>query len=126
VGNRLVSYKLGRRLVLGQIHGRPAGVDPDYARTLIRGMGTCPGFEATMRAARPIHYRATSPVDAPISVAFGSRDFILLASLSRHVEQLPPGAKVTSLPGCGHVPMPDDPDAVAAFIVEAATRARVA
>ncbi|GAA4471912.1 alpha/beta fold hydrolase [Phytohabitans houttuyneae] len=126
LGSRLVSFRLGRALVLGQIHGRPARVDPEYARMEIRGMGTCPGFEATMKAARPLHYRAQSPVDTPVSVAFGARDRILLASLSRRVEQLPPGAHIATLPGCGHVPMPDDPEAVAAFIVVAAARARVA
>jgi pimeloyl-ACP methyl ester carboxylesterase len=42
---------------------------------------------------------------------------------SRHLDQLPPGTRVVELPGCGHVPMADDPEAVTAVIVESAARA---
>jgi pimeloyl-ACP methyl ester carboxylesterase len=53
----------------------------------------------------------------PVTVAFGSRDLLLLPWQSRHVELLPPGTRVRALPGCGHVPMSDDPAAVAALIL---------
>jgi pimeloyl-ACP methyl ester carboxylesterase len=118
--SRLVAYRLGRVLVLGQTHGRPGRVDPDYARMEIRVFGTSVGFDATMTAARDRNYRAEGPVGAPVTVAFGSRDRILLRK-SRHFEQLPPGAQITSLPGLGHVPMPEDPHAVVAFITRAVT-----
>ena len=55
--SRLVSYRLGRALVLGQTHGRPSRLTPGYARAAIRAMGTCPGFDAALRASAP----ATAP-----------------------------------------------------------------
>ena len=66
-------------------------------------------------ATRDRHYRATADLDAPVSVAFGSRDLVLLRRQSRHLDQLPPNAALQELPGCGHVPMFDDPGAVTAL-----------
>jgi pimeloyl-ACP methyl ester carboxylesterase len=86
-------------------------------------MGTSPGFDATLRATATRRYLATAPVSAPVTVAFGSRDRLLLRRQSRHLDQLPPGTRVQVLPGCGHVPMADDPDAVAALIIQSAGRA---
>lgn len=121
--SHLMRYRLGRILVLSQIHGQPSRVSPDYARTAIRDMGTCPGFDTAMRAAERRCYVSGSPIDAPVTVAFGSRDFLLLPQQSRHIDELPPSTRVEPLPGCGHVPMPDDPGAVAAFIITATTHA---
>ena len=116
--SRLMSYRVARVLTLGQTHGQPARISPEYARMAIRAMGTCPGFDATMRATSP-GYRAGPPIDAPVTVEFGSRDF-LLRRASRHLDELPPGTSVRALPGCGHVPMADDPRAVVALIGETA------
>lgn len=121
---RLVRYRLGRALVLGQTHGRPMHITADYARAAIRAMGTCPGFDGTFAAHATRCYAAGSPIDAPITVAFGSRDVLLLPRQSRHLDQLPPGAQLARLPRCGHVPMADDPAAVAALIIAATTRTR--
>jgi len=116
---RLVNYRLGRALVLGQTHGRPFHISPGYARTAIRALGTCPGFGATMNATvRP--YRSGPPIGAPVTVAFGSRDLMLLRHQSRHLDELPPGTRLETLSRCGHVPMADDPAAVTAFIAAAA------
>jgi pimeloyl-ACP methyl ester carboxylesterase len=113
--SRLVNYRLGRALVLGQTHGRPFRITPGYARMAIRALGTCPGFGATMRATvRP--YRSGPPIGAPVTVAFGSRDLLLLRHQSRHLGELPPGTRCVTLPRCGHVPMADDPAAVTALI----------
>jgi pimeloyl-ACP methyl ester carboxylesterase len=118
--DRLVRYRLGRVLVLGQTHGRPAALSPDYARETIRSMGGSTGFDATLRATGPRHYEAVRPVTAPVTIAFGSRDRLLLRRQSRHLDELPAGTVVAELPGCGHVPMSDDPAAVAALIAASA------
>jgi pimeloyl-ACP methyl ester carboxylesterase len=112
----LVNYRLGRVLVLGQTHGRPSHMHPDAAREAIRAMALSRGFDATLRATLPRHYRARGPVDCPVTVAFGDRDRLLLRYQSRCLDELPEGTQVVGLPGCGHVPMGDDPTAVAALI----------
>ena len=118
--SRLVSYRLGRALVLGQTHGRPFRISRGYARTAIRALGTSPGFDATLKATIRGH-RAGPPIGAPVTVAFGSRD-LLLRRRCRHLDELPPGTRLGSLPRCGHVPMADNPAAVTALITEASAR----
>ena len=123
IAERLVRYRAGRVVILGQTHGRPTRLSPGYARMAVHAMADGPGFEATMKATEPRCYRAGPPIEAPVTVAFGSRDRLLLPRQSRHLDELPPGTRVESLAGCGHVPMADDPDAVAALIIEAVDRA---
>jgi enoyl-CoA hydratase len=120
---RLVNYRAGRALVLGQTHGHPTRLTPAYAREAVTSMGTCPGFEATLAATARCRYLATAPITAPLTLAFGSRDVLLLPRQSRHVDQLPPGTQAETLPGGGHVPMPDAPGAVAELITRTAARA---
>jgi pimeloyl-ACP methyl ester carboxylesterase len=81
----------------------------DYARAVVRSMGTCPGFDATLTATLPRRFLAAAPIDAPVTVAFGSRDLVLLPHQSRHLDQLPPGTRLETLPGCGHIPWPTTP-----------------
>jgi pimeloyl-ACP methyl ester carboxylesterase len=114
--DRLTNYRLGRAFVLGQTHGRPMRMTPGNARLAIRTMATCPGFDATLKATLPRRFLATAPIEAPVTVAFGSRDLLLLPHQSRHRDQLPPGTRVEALPACGHLPMADNPTAVAALI----------
>ena len=121
--SRLVGHRLGRILVLGQTHGRPTQVTPAEARASIEAMGTCPGFDAAFAATVHRHYTAGPALGAPVTVAFGSRDLLLLPGQSRHVDQLPPGTRSVELSGCGHVPMSDSPAAVVAVISESAARA---
>jgi len=123
--SRLVNYRLGRVIVLGQTHGHPTRLTPGYARSAISIMGTCPGFDATLAATARRRYLAAGPIGAPVTVAFGSRDILLLRRQARHLGQLPPGTKAETLPGCGHVPMADDPAVVAALISRTAARAGI-
>jgi pimeloyl-ACP methyl ester carboxylesterase len=89
-------------------------------------MATCPGFEATLKATLNRRLLARAPIDAPVTVAFGSRDLVLLKSQSRHVDQLPPGTYLEVLPGCGHLPMADDPTAVTSLILRSSGAAVLA
>lgn len=118
---RLVGNRIGRYLVMRQSHGRPSRMTPEQARAAIRATGTCPAFMPTLRATAHRHYAASSVIDVPVTVSFGTKDAILLPWQSRHVDELPPQTIVANLPGCGHVPMTDDPVAVAALIRATAT-----
>ena len=119
----LVAHPLGRVLVLGQTHGRPTRVTPDHARAEIAELSTAPGFDAALAATVHRHYRADAALGAPVTVAIGSRDLVLLSHRSRRLDQLPPGTRSAALPGCGHLPMSDDPAAVTALISATAERA---
>jgi len=118
--SRLVARPLGRILVLGQTHGRPTRVTPERARREIAALGTAPGFEVALAATVHRHYRAGPDLRTPVTVAIGSRDLVLLPSRSRHLDQLPPGTRSVPLPGCGHLPMSDDPEAVIGVITTSA------
>jgi len=120
---RLVNHGFGRVLVLCQVIGRPSRMSPGLARTMVWDMATSPGFDGAFAATLERHYSAEPDLDVPTTVAFGTRDW-LLRRRSRHFEQLPRGARRQALPGCGHVPMSDDPHAVVALITEAIRRAR--
>jgi pimeloyl-ACP methyl ester carboxylesterase len=123
--SRLVNHRAGRTLLLRQTIGRPARISPDLARSMVWDMATSPGFDATLEATLDRHYVAGwAGLHVPITVAFGSRD-LLLRKGSRHVEQLPDGVRFETLAGCGHVPMSDDPVAVAALMTAAARRGTV-
>jgi pimeloyl-ACP methyl ester carboxylesterase len=121
--SRTAGYRLGRALVLGQTHGRPMRLTADYARGAIHAMSACPGFEGVFTATLNRRLVATAPIGAPVTVAFGSRDRLLLRHQSRHLDQLPPGTVAKALPDCGHMPMADDPAIVTAVITQSAARA---
>ena len=124
--NRAVDHRLGRVLLLGQSHGRPTRISADQARAAVAALGTSTGFSATLRATTQLRYRGTSlgrDRFPPITVAFGTRDLILARRSWRRLDELPPRTVVRRLPGCGHIPMYDDPDAVAALITATAGRA---
>src|SRR4051794_5007893 len=121
-----VRTRTGRALVLGQILGHPARMSPGQARAGIHALAEAPGFDATLRATTHRRYEAGRTPDVPVTVAFGSRDRILLSSRWRRLDQLPVGTRVAVLPGCGHIPMTDDPAGVAALLAASLHGAREA
>ena len=119
VADRVTRPAIMRRLLAGQMvrHGELYGAD-DLART-IRGTAAARGFGATRRALA--RYRITEAMTfaCPVTVAWGSHDFLLLTrpQASRARERLPQARHVT-LDGCGHIPTWDDPEQVARVILE--------
>ena len=117
----VVGSRVGRTLVLGQTHGRPWRMDAERARLVLHAMASCPGFRSALEATAAQHISARS-VEAPVTVAFGTRDWLLLKWQSRRLDQLPATVRIRELRGCGHVPMTDDPAAVVEVITEASRR----
>jgi pimeloyl-ACP methyl ester carboxylesterase len=82
-----------------------------------------PAYDATLRVIndywleRPEELRTV-----PTTVAWGSRDVLIPAwSNRRRARQALPWAHHLSLPGCGHVPFFDDPEACARVLLEGST-----
>jgi pimeloyl-ACP methyl ester carboxylesterase len=123
--SRALATRIGRIAVLGQTHGRPGRMSPEQANTALHAMASAPGFDAVFAATVHRRYEGGAPFSAPVTVAFGDRDRLLLRRRWRRVDELPPDRHVASLPGCGHIPMTDDPAAVAALVLAATGRRRM-
>jgi pimeloyl-ACP methyl ester carboxylesterase len=67
-------------------------------------------------------YAFGSPVQVPTTVAWGTRDKILLYGQAGLAAERLPDAEHVALPGCGHVPMIDDPALVTRVIELTARR----
>jgi pimeloyl-ACP methyl ester carboxylesterase len=62
-----------------------------------------------------------SPAASPLRHRPGTRDHILPPRQAEQARRQFPAARIVTLPGCGHVPMNDDPDLVAQVILAATT-----
>jgi pimeloyl-ACP methyl ester carboxylesterase len=119
----LARSKAVRWLMFRPVAGRPARMSAIQARQTIIDLGGAPGFRATLRATLARAYvAAQQPLQAPVAVSFGTRDLVLLPRQSRRLDRLPAHTRLHPLPGTGHVPMTDDPLAVASLIAQTAHR----
>lgn len=106
----------------GLLYGRPGAQDPDALIGDMRSMVRASAFDPMARAALTYSFDPTA-LCAPTTIAWGTRDRILLPrQASRAAAQLPDAWHV-SLPGCGHVPMNDAPELVARTILRTAEAA---
>jgi pimeloyl-ACP methyl ester carboxylesterase len=106
----------GRALLYGPMVSRPGRISAEQAR------GDLPAFVAAWDAireivARPEPFLATVPADVPVTLAWGTRDRVFPPSTARIAKHRLPQARFVSLPGCGHVPMTDDPALVARVLL---------
>ncbi len=113
-----VSSALGRRLLLGQMYGRPAKLDPAAARLDVDKLASAPGFEATLPVLGAYQFAHGEELDGvPVTVGWGTRDRLLLyRTQSARAKAALPHARHVPLDRCGHLPMWDDPDGVAALL----------
>lgn len=72
-------------------------------------------FVPTLVAGRTIMF--TGGIDVPVTIAWGTRDRILRRPRAALITRLIPQARLLILPGCGHVPMSDDPGLVAQVLL---------
>ncbi|MCO1594625.1 alpha/beta fold hydrolase [Micromonospora sp. RHAY321] len=109
-----------RAMCFAPLMARPALLDANRALgdalALRRGLG----FTAVARAARDYRFDGVRLSDAtvPVTIGWGDRDRIFGVHQAERARAGLPAARVVTLPRCGHVPMSDDPDLVAALILE--------
>ena len=74
------------------------------------------GFRSVVRSARG--YSFVGSPEVPVTVGWGSRDYILRPHQAKRARERLPHARHVDLPDCGHVPMSDAPDLVARLVLE--------
>jgi pimeloyl-ACP methyl ester carboxylesterase len=111
------------RLASGSLlFGHPSRVPVEVMLEDLAAMAAAPGFDAVAQAGRDYFFTSPAPT-VPVTVAWGTRDRILWPTQARRAAMLLPNARHVTLPGCGHVPMPDEPDLVANTILATCERA---
>ncbi|WP_119727979.1 alpha/beta fold hydrolase [Thermomonospora amylolytica] len=125
LGTRLPEWLLGRlardprrrRAMFGMIYGHPDRLDLAELLADGRALRDCAGFEPTIRAGGSVRF-AGSCAGVPVTIAWGTRDRLLLPIQMMRAQQRLPEARFVWLPDCGHVPMGDDPELVARVLLE--------
>jgi pimeloyl-ACP methyl ester carboxylesterase len=108
----------GRVALFSQVYGRPWRLPPADAVATIDAFLDAPAFEPAMQAFRSYRFGAGDELrGVPVTVAWGSRDALLIPRQAARARRLLPWARHVTLQGCGHVPFHDDPETVAAVLL---------
>lgn len=111
----------GRTLLMSQFFGRPWQIPAETAAEIVHNFATAPGVWSHIEATAEERFVGGQQLEIPVTIAWGSRDMIELPWQARRREELPPQTRWLSLPGCGHVPMYDNPELVVRVIREGST-----
>ncbi len=116
VASQVAGTALGRALIGGLTFGHPTRVEPAAMAADVVGLARATGFEATLRAIAHHRFEHGERLRVPVTVAWGTRDRLLLPRQADRARAALPLARHVPLDGCGHVPMPDAPAAIAALL----------
>jgi pimeloyl-ACP methyl ester carboxylesterase len=111
----------GRALLYGVMVSRPSRVSAEQARGDVAGFAAAGDVMRAVFAASP-RFTALVPLDVPVTIAWGTADRVLPPSNVRVARRQLPAARFVPLPGCGHVPMTDDPELVARVLLKGSAR----
>ncbi|NEE15928.1 alpha/beta fold hydrolase [Streptomyces sp. SID7499] len=117
VVERLARPALGRTLLTSTIYARPGRRAPEAVVAETLALANAQGFSETLRSGRTVQF-TDDIVGTPVTVAWGSRDRLLIPRQGVRAKGVIPRARLVRLPGCGHVPMNDDPALVARVVLD--------
>ncbi|MEW2252136.1 alpha/beta fold hydrolase [Streptomyces sp. NPDC058733] len=107
----------GRTVLTSTIYARPGRRAPEAVVAETRALAEAAGFAPTLTAGSTVRFTEDIP-GIPVTVAWGSRDRLLVPRQGVRAKQILPRARLVRLPGCGHCPMNDDPALVARVILD--------
>jgi pimeloyl-ACP methyl ester carboxylesterase len=116
--SRVVASSTAARTALFSIvASRGWRLDPEDARQAIEALADADVFLETLEATLGDRANRLDQIAVPTLIAWGTRDRLLPPRQGPRFARSIPGAELRFLPGCGHVPMWDDPNLVAATIL---------
>jgi pimeloyl-ACP methyl ester carboxylesterase len=114
----LLQSAAGRTVLLPMILGRPWRMPAPVAVESVRMFDQTTILDDLFAASQNDQFAGGDVIDVPVTIAFGTRDWLLNRRTSQFSDQLPTSARWIELKGCGHVPMWDDPELVARTVLE--------
>ncbi|MGW1410435.1 alpha/beta fold hydrolase [Streptomyces sp. NPDC002403] len=114
---RLSHSAAGRTALTSTIYARPGRRSAGAVVAETIALREAAGFRQTLAGGRSTAFTDDVP-GLPVTIAWGSRDRILLRRQGIRAKHTIPDARLVRLPGCGHVPMNDDPALVARVILD--------
>lgn len=114
---RLARTAVGRTALTSTIYARPGRRSPEAVVAETLALVNATGFDETLRAGTSVQFTDDIP-GIPVTVAWGTQDRLLLRRQGVRAKRIVPRARLVRLPGCGHVPMNDDPALVARVLLD--------
>ncbi|WP_327208920.1 alpha/beta fold hydrolase [[Kitasatospora] papulosa] len=114
---RLSRSSPGRAALTSTIYARPGRRSPAAIVSETVALREATGFRQTLEAGSGVTFADDVP-GVPVSIAWGSKDRLLPRRQGVRAGRAIPRARLVRLPGCGHVPMNDDPAAVARVVLD--------
>jgi pimeloyl-ACP methyl ester carboxylesterase len=100
---------------------RPSNITPEHAVADTLAFLRARDAVYAILADREV-FTDTVPASVPVTIGWGARDRMLWPSQARVAMRRLPHARFVPLPGCGHVPMTDDPVLVASVLLDGSGR----
>ena len=106
----------GRTVLYAFMASRPSQITPAQA------LGDMTGFLSAKAASRAIlldafPFTASIPYRVPVTIGWGTHDLLLPPKQAFVAAARLPHARIILMPGCGHVPMTDNPELVADLLL---------
>ncbi|WP_406345504.1 alpha/beta fold hydrolase [Streptomyces sp. NBC_00648] len=114
---RMSRSAAGRAALTSTIYARPGRRSPEAVVAETLALRDATGFDETLAAGVAVRF-TDDVTGVPVTVAWGTKDRLLLRRQGIRAKHTLPGARLVRLPGCGHVPMNDDPALVARVILD--------
>jgi pimeloyl-ACP methyl ester carboxylesterase len=113
----LLRSSAGRTILLSRTVAKPRRMPPEAAIELATTYARTPTFDSHLAATRRTRFQDGRAIGVPVTVAWGEKERLIPAKARRR-DELPAQTRFVSLPGCGHLPMWDDPELIARTILE--------
>jgi pimeloyl-ACP methyl ester carboxylesterase len=117
VAPRLLHSRSGRSLLFALAVGRPWRFAPVDAAAAYAAFLNASAFDVTLPRLRGYRFRNGHELKLSTTIIWGRRDLLLPIWQMRRARRLLPQARFVVLPGCGHVPMSDDPEQLVAELM---------
>ena len=117
----LSRHTAGRAVVYGAIISRPSRMPAEQALgDMTAFLAAHDALEAILAELGP--FTGQIPQGIPVTIAWGTKDRLLRPPQVLVAKARLPQARIRPLPGCGHVPMTDDPALVADVLLQGSGR----
>lgn len=117
----LVATGAGRTVLFEQYFRKPWRVSGSEAVATVDALtGSASTPDALERFREYTFHDAEELRGVPLTIAWGDHDHLLLTRQRNRARRLLPWARHVELPGCGHVPLTDDPELLATVLLAGA------